>query len=73
MSEERMSALALMKIHRQRTKDIDLDLAVTMFANRHSRRMLLPFMFTDFWDLYFFVQHAPFAARARSLCIVFPY
>ena len=48
MSEERMSALALMKIHRQKTKDIDLDLAVTMFANRHSRRMLLPFMFTDF-------------------------
>ena len=44
MSEERMSALALMKIHRQRTKNINLDAAVAMFANRHPRRMILPFV-----------------------------
>ena len=44
MSEERLSSLALMKIHHKLTKNIDLDKVVELFALKHPRRMLLPNM-----------------------------
>lgn len=42
MSEERLAALANMKIHRRMISDLDLDELVVAFANKHPRRMALP-------------------------------
>ncbi len=47
MNEDRMSALAIMKIHRQKAKELDLNCLVHDFANRHPRRMLLPCVLPD--------------------------
>ena len=47
MTEERLSALAMMKIHRRMMKDLDLDKLVVAFANKHPRRMALPCLFSD--------------------------
>ena len=41
MAEERLSGLAMMKIHRRRANELNLDTLVTTFVNRHPRRMLL--------------------------------
>lgn len=42
MTEEQLSSLAMMKIHRRMVKDLDLDQLVVAFANKHPRRMALP-------------------------------
>ena len=47
MSEERLSALANMKIHRRMVSDLDLDQLVVAFANKHSRRMALPCVLSE--------------------------
>ena len=47
ISEERLSALALMKIHREKILNLDIDALVTTFANMHPRRMLLQCVLVD--------------------------
>ena len=47
MSEDRLSSLAMMKIHRKKVKELDLDILVQQFANMHPRRMLLPCVLSD--------------------------
>ena len=47
MSEDRLSGLAMMKIHHQKAKELDLDKVVALFANQHPRRMLLPNMLSE--------------------------
>ena len=47
MSEERLSALANMKIHRGMVSDFNLDQLVVAFANKHSRRMTLPCVLSE--------------------------
>ena len=39
MSEERLSALANIKIHRRMVAELDLNELVVTFANKHPRRM----------------------------------
>lgn len=43
MSEERLSALANLKIHRRMVSELDVDELVVAFANKHPRRMTLPY------------------------------
>ncbi len=47
MTEERLSSLALIKIHRDMVKDLDFDKLVVDFANKHPRRMALPCVFSE--------------------------
>ena len=47
MSEERLSALAMMKVHRTSAKRLSLDSLVVAFTNKNNRRMLLPCMFSE--------------------------
>ena len=42
MSEERLAALAIIKVHRRMVSDLDFDELVVAFANKHPRRMALP-------------------------------
>ena len=39
MTECRQSALAMMKIHRERVKELDLEYLTPVFANVHQRKM----------------------------------
>lgn len=45
MTEERLSALAIIKIHQTIAKQLDRDLLVQTFANTHPRRMLMSNIF----------------------------
>ena len=47
MTEERLSSLAVIKIHREMIADLDFDKLVVEFANRHPRRMALPCVLSD--------------------------
>ena len=47
MTEERLSSLAVIKIHREMVADLDFDKLVVEFANRHPRRMALPCVLSD--------------------------
>jgi glutamate/tyrosine decarboxylase-like PLP-dependent enzyme len=47
MSEERLSAVAMMKIHRRMVNNLDLDKLVLAFSNKHPRRMALPCLLSD--------------------------
>ena len=47
MTEERLSSLAMIKIHRDRVANLDFDKLVVDFANKHPRRMALPCVLTD--------------------------
>ena len=47
MTEERLSALALIKVHRRMVADLDFDHLVVEFANKHPRRMALPCVLSD--------------------------
>ena len=42
MSEERLAALAIIKVHRRMVSDLDFNELVVAFANKHPRRMALP-------------------------------
>ena len=42
MTEERLSALAVIKVHRSMVEDLNFDQLVVTFANKHPRRMALP-------------------------------
>ena len=42
MTEERLSALAIIKVHRSMVEDLNHDELVVAFANKHTRRMALP-------------------------------
>ena len=46
MTEERLSSLAVIKIHREMVADLDFDKLVVEFANRHPR-MALPCVLSD--------------------------
>lgn len=46
VSEERMSSFAIMKIHRSKVTDLNLDSIVADFANKH-HRMLLPCLLSE--------------------------
>ena len=47
MTEERLSSLAVIKIHREMVADLDFDKLVVEIANRHPRRMALPCVLSD--------------------------
>ena len=47
MTEERLSSLAVIKIHREMVIDLDFDKLVVEFTNRHPRRMALPCVLSD--------------------------
>ena len=47
MTEERLSSLAVIKIHREMVADLDFDKLVVEFSNRHPRRMALPCVLSD--------------------------
>ena len=47
MTEERLSSLAMIKIHRRTIDNLDFDKLVIDFANKHPRRMALPCVFLD--------------------------
>ena len=47
MTEERLSSLAIIKIHRDTVANLDIDKLVVDFANKHPRRMALPCVFRD--------------------------
>ena len=47
MTEERLTSLAMIKIHRDRVANLDFDKLVVDFANKHPRRMALPCVFAD--------------------------
>ena len=56
MTEERLSSLAIIKIHRDMVANLDFDKLVVDFANKHPRRMALPcfykyFFFCDRFDV----------------------
>ena len=42
MTEQQLSGLAIMQIHRKKIEELDLDKLVATFANKHPRRILLP-------------------------------
>ena len=42
MTEERLSSLAMIKIHREMLAKLDFDKLVVDFANKHPRRRTLP-------------------------------
>ena len=42
MTEERLSALAIIKVHRSMVEDLNYDKLVVVFANNHPHRMALP-------------------------------
>ena len=45
MSEERLSSLAVIKIHRDIVVNLDFDKLIVDFANQNPRRMALPCIF----------------------------
>ncbi len=47
MSEHRLSSMAIMKVHRRMVSEINLDQLVSVFANKHPRRMTLPCVLSD--------------------------
>ena len=47
MTEERLSALAVIKVHRGMVEDLNFDQLVVMFANKHPRRMALPCVLSE--------------------------
>ena len=47
MTEERLSALAIIKVHRSMVEDLNHDELVVAFANKHTRRMALPCILSD--------------------------
>ncbi len=47
MTEERLSSLALIKIHRDMTATLNFNQLVVDFSNKHPRRMLLPCVLSD--------------------------
>ena len=47
MTEERLSSLAVIKIHHEMVADLDFDKLVVEFANQYPRRMALPCVLSD--------------------------
>ena len=47
MTEERLSALAVIKVHRSMIEDLNFDQLVVEFANKHPRRMTLPCVLSE--------------------------
>ena len=47
MTEERLSALAVIKVHRSMVEDLNFDQLVVTFANKHPRRMALPCVLSE--------------------------
>ena len=47
MTEERLSSLAMIKIHRTMIDNLDFDKLLIDFSNKHPRRMALPCVFLD--------------------------
>ena len=47
MTNERLSALAVIKVHRSMVEDLNFDQLVLTFANKHPRRMSLPCVLSE--------------------------
>ena len=47
MGEERLSDLAVIKVHRRMVADLDFDQLVADFSNKHPRRMTLSYVLSD--------------------------
>jgi hypothetical protein len=47
MTEDRLSSLAVIKIHRELVANLDVNKLVVEFANQHPRRMALPCVLSD--------------------------
>ena len=47
MTEERLSSLAMIKVHREMVANLDFDKLVVDFANKHPRRMTMPCVLSD--------------------------
>ena len=47
MTEQRLFALAMIKVHHRIVEELDFDKLVVDFANQHPRRMTLPCVFSD--------------------------